>query len=265
MRRRLISRSVLSCRTLLTDRHKRSPGAVSFASTHRKRVDGSAAEVPIWSGAGLILINDWSGDGQYLLLTLLIPATPALECGCSRTSRALDDARSRAVRHGRQRHRSRPVRPVTRAAARDHHRRGSGAGNAWDEARSVADRKRECPSATVAQGRAGALLPRRWLPAGCRTSGIDHGLQVWTAAPPLPATVRLPDRRRTVGAGMPAPGSAIFCVAVRCRCTPRRKRAVQVCSAREQPAVPNRGNHPSPQRPLHQQDCHSARAVSCPW
>jgi hypothetical protein len=186
MRRRLISRSVLSCRTLLTDRHKRSPGAVSFASTHRKRVDGSAAEVPIWSGAGLILINDWSGDGQYLLLTLLIPATPALECGCSRTSRALDDARSRAVRHGRQRHRSRPVRPVTRAAARDHHRRGSGAGNAWDEARSVADRKRECPSATVAQGRAGALLPRRWLPAGCRTSGIDHGLQVWTAAPPLP-------------------------------------------------------------------------------
>jgi hypothetical protein len=79
MRRRLISRSVLSCRTLLTDRHKRSPGAVSFASTHRKRVDGSAAEVPIWSGAGLILINDWSGDGQYLLLTLFDTSNPGIE------------------------------------------------------------------------------------------------------------------------------------------------------------------------------------------
>jgi hypothetical protein len=79
MRRRRISRSVLSCRTLLTDRHKRSPGAVSFASTHRKRVDGSAAEVPIWSGAGLILINDWSGDGQYLLLTLFDTSNPGIE------------------------------------------------------------------------------------------------------------------------------------------------------------------------------------------
>jgi hypothetical protein len=36
---------------------------------YRKKVDGGA-EVPVWSAAGIMAINDWSGDGQYLLLTI---------------------------------------------------------------------------------------------------------------------------------------------------------------------------------------------------
>jgi len=36
---------------------------------YRKKIDGSAPDVSVWNGADLILINDWSGDGQYLLLT----------------------------------------------------------------------------------------------------------------------------------------------------------------------------------------------------
>jgi hypothetical protein len=37
---------------------------------YRKKVDGSAPEVPVWSGPRIIHINDWSGDGQHLLLTV---------------------------------------------------------------------------------------------------------------------------------------------------------------------------------------------------
>jgi hypothetical protein len=45
----------------------------------RKKVDGSAPEVPLWSGAGIIVINDWSGDGQCLLLTLFDTAKPGVQ------------------------------------------------------------------------------------------------------------------------------------------------------------------------------------------
>jgi Tol biopolymer transport system component len=43
---------------------------------YRKKVDGSAAEIPVWSAAGIIIINDWSGDGQYLLLTIFNTTKP---------------------------------------------------------------------------------------------------------------------------------------------------------------------------------------------
>jgi hypothetical protein len=36
---------------------------------YRKKVDGGA-EVPVWSRANIMAINDWSGDGGYLLLTI---------------------------------------------------------------------------------------------------------------------------------------------------------------------------------------------------
>jgi Tol biopolymer transport system component len=46
---------------------------------YRKKVDRSAQEVPVWKGAGIIAINDWSGDGQYLLLTLFDTTKPGTE------------------------------------------------------------------------------------------------------------------------------------------------------------------------------------------
>jgi hypothetical protein len=45
---------------------------------YRKGVDGGA-EIPIWSGAGIMTINDWSGDGQYLLLAIFDAATARAE------------------------------------------------------------------------------------------------------------------------------------------------------------------------------------------
>ena len=36
---------------------------------YRKKVDGGV-EVAVWSGAGILAINDWSGDAQFLLLTI---------------------------------------------------------------------------------------------------------------------------------------------------------------------------------------------------
>jgi hypothetical protein len=44
----------------------------------RKKLDGSPA-VAVWSGAGIIVINDWSGDGQFLLLTIFATANPGIE------------------------------------------------------------------------------------------------------------------------------------------------------------------------------------------
>jgi Tol biopolymer transport system component len=35
----------------------------------RKPVSGAGAEVVLWTGPGLLALNDWSGDGEYLLLT----------------------------------------------------------------------------------------------------------------------------------------------------------------------------------------------------
>ena len=58
------------------ERDKSDPSTYTI---YRKRVDGSAAEVPIWSGPGMMLINDWSGDGQYLLLTLFDTTNPGIE------------------------------------------------------------------------------------------------------------------------------------------------------------------------------------------
>jgi len=58
---------------------RRDKNDTSTYTIYRKRVDGSAAEVPIWSGPGLILVNDWSGDGQYLLLTLFDTTNPGIE------------------------------------------------------------------------------------------------------------------------------------------------------------------------------------------
>ena len=43
---------------------------------YRKKVDGSVVEVPVWSRAGIQGINDWSGDGQYLLLAIREMSTP---------------------------------------------------------------------------------------------------------------------------------------------------------------------------------------------
>jgi hypothetical protein len=36
---------------------------------YRKPVRGGGEEVPVWSGPGMISVNDWSGDGRYLLVT----------------------------------------------------------------------------------------------------------------------------------------------------------------------------------------------------
>jgi len=46
---------------------------------YRKKVDRSAPDVEVWSGAGIIVISDWSGDGQYLLLTLFNTTKPGVE------------------------------------------------------------------------------------------------------------------------------------------------------------------------------------------
>jgi eukaryotic-like serine/threonine-protein kinase len=45
-------------------------GAPPAHTIYRKKVDGSAAEIPVWGAARRVSINDWSGDGQYLLLTI---------------------------------------------------------------------------------------------------------------------------------------------------------------------------------------------------
>jgi len=45
---------------------------------YRKKVDGSAPDVPVWKGPRIILINDWSGDGQHLLLTVFDTAKPGI-------------------------------------------------------------------------------------------------------------------------------------------------------------------------------------------
>ena len=45
---------------------------------YRKRIDGSAPEVPVWKGPRIILINDWSGDGQHLLLTVFEADKPGI-------------------------------------------------------------------------------------------------------------------------------------------------------------------------------------------
>jgi len=38
-------------------------------AVYRKSVQGGGAEILIWRGPGLLAVNDWSGDGRYLLLT----------------------------------------------------------------------------------------------------------------------------------------------------------------------------------------------------
>jgi len=58
------------------ERDKKDKGAPPTHTIYRKKVDGSAAEIPVWSAAGIILINDWSGDGQYLLLTIFNTTKP---------------------------------------------------------------------------------------------------------------------------------------------------------------------------------------------
>ena len=58
------------------ERDKGDKGAPPTHTIYRKKVDGSAAEIPVWSAAGIILINDWSGDGQYLLLTIFNNTKP---------------------------------------------------------------------------------------------------------------------------------------------------------------------------------------------
>ena len=168
---------------------------------YRKKVDGSAAEVPVWSGAGIILINDWSGDGQYLLLTIFDTTKPGIALGCFRTrlspSATHDPVRFETKGRGHAQFvpSKGPPLGITTDGVMVHGMPGTKPGP-WQVGSENA-----C-HATVAQGRAGALLPRWRLPSGRRTSGTDHGLQVWAAATPVPATVRLPDRCRTVGAGM---------------------------------------------------------------
>jgi serine/threonine protein kinase len=44
---------------------------------YRKKIDGSP-EIPVWSGAAISTINDWSGDGQYLLLTIFDTIKPGV-------------------------------------------------------------------------------------------------------------------------------------------------------------------------------------------
>ena len=36
---------------------------------YRKPVSGTGSELPVWRGAGLMALNDWSGDGRHLLFT----------------------------------------------------------------------------------------------------------------------------------------------------------------------------------------------------
>ena len=45
---------------------------------YRQKVDGSAPEVRVWSGPRIIVINDWSGDAQFLLLTVFATAKPGI-------------------------------------------------------------------------------------------------------------------------------------------------------------------------------------------
>jgi eukaryotic-like serine/threonine-protein kinase len=45
---------------------------------YRKKVDGSVPEVRIWSAPRLVLINDWSGDAQFLLLSVFDTAKPGI-------------------------------------------------------------------------------------------------------------------------------------------------------------------------------------------
>ena len=47
-------------------------------SIYRQKVDRSAPEVHVWSGPRIILINDWSGDGQHLLLTVFDTTRPGI-------------------------------------------------------------------------------------------------------------------------------------------------------------------------------------------
>ena len=47
-------------------------------TVYRKKVDGGA-ETPVWTRDGIVAINDWSGDGQYLLLTTYETTTTRLE------------------------------------------------------------------------------------------------------------------------------------------------------------------------------------------
>jgi hypothetical protein len=58
---------------------ERDNGAPPTHTIYRRKVDGSAAEFPVWSGAGITAINDWSGDGQYLLLTIFETTKPRAE------------------------------------------------------------------------------------------------------------------------------------------------------------------------------------------
>jgi dipeptidyl aminopeptidase/acylaminoacyl peptidase len=45
---------------------------------YRKPFTNGGAEVAIWKGPGTLAINDWSGDGKYLLLTRWDTSKPAL-------------------------------------------------------------------------------------------------------------------------------------------------------------------------------------------
>jgi Tol biopolymer transport system component len=38
-------------------------------TVYRKAADGTGVETPVWKGSGLMSVNDWSGDGRFLLLT----------------------------------------------------------------------------------------------------------------------------------------------------------------------------------------------------
>jgi hypothetical protein len=45
---------------------------------YRKPFTGSAPEVALWSGPGTLAVNDWSGDGKYLMLTRWDTSKPGL-------------------------------------------------------------------------------------------------------------------------------------------------------------------------------------------
>jgi hypothetical protein len=47
-------------------------------TVYRKPFTGGATEVALWTGAGTLAINDWSGDGKHLLLTRWDTSKPAL-------------------------------------------------------------------------------------------------------------------------------------------------------------------------------------------
>jgi hypothetical protein len=47
-------------------------------SIYRKPIIGGGPEVALWSGPGIMSLNDWSGDGKYLLLTRWDTSKPAL-------------------------------------------------------------------------------------------------------------------------------------------------------------------------------------------